>query len=215
MKIGFVTNYDESTESNYNIVCKSLPEDSLSLLLKEDATRDNFIRHLNDDTDADVFVFTHGNDDCFYANTDEIAYRTPSDTELKDRKIFVYACFTANALGKDTANLNSIYWGYTGPLAALADNDKSKHIFIPIVSNILNNFSTLDSKSDIYKYLDNLKQLCEDGQDQLYDIAEEDKDFDVMEGCQVLMHIWSRLRVYFKSENDKLLHPASATGDLF
>lgn len=214
MKIGFVTNNDISTESSFNIASRSLPVDSYNLL-GNDATKEKLINKLNENTEDDVFVFTHGSDESFYDNENNIAYSSNSNDELKNRKIFVYACFTANILGKDTANLNSIYWGYTGPLAALDDNLESRHIFINVVSDILNNFSLLNQEKDIIEYLNRIKQLCEDGQSQLDIIAERNKDFDVIEGYKALMHIWSRLRIYFKSENNQLLHSESEIGDIF
>ncbi len=213
MKIGFVTNYDLSTKSNFNIVSECLPNDSFNMM-SMDATRKNLIDNLSRRPQDDVFIFTHGSDNCFYDNDDKIAY-SDKDAYLNKRIVFVYACYTANLLGKVTANSGSIYWGYTGRLAALEDADESKHIFINIVSDILDNFTLLKNKKEIIKYLDKLKLKCESGQYELDKIAENNPDFDVMEGYKALMHIWSRLRIYYKSENTKLFHSEAEVNDLF
>lgn len=212
-KIGFLTNYDESTSANFNIVKNALPSHSYNLL-SINATRAKLLKLLTDYPEYDVFVFTHGNSDKFYGNDDLVAYSI-QDNLLINRKVFIYACYTSNILGKKTASLNSIYWGYTGALAALEDNNLSKHIFVDIIADILRNFSTKNNEDEILEYLENLQQMCEEGAEKLDDIYEKNPNFDSMAGYKALNHIWSRLRVYFKSEHIVLRHPNAEIGDIF
>lgn len=211
-KIGFVTNYDESTNANFNIAKNALPPDSINLL-STDAIRANFLNLLGKHTEYDVFAFSHGNSDRFYENNGGVAYSV-ADTLFADRKVFIYACFTSNILGKKTSNLNCIYWGYTGQIAALEDDILSQHIFVNIVSDILMKFSSKKTKEEITDYLDELKIMCEQGAEQLDDLYEKHPTAPIS-GYNTLNDIWNRLRVYFKSEHIILHHPDAQTGDLF
>ncbi len=210
--IGFATNYDESTSSNFNIVIDILPEDSINLLATS-AVRPNFIEALKAYPKNDVFAFTHGDADSFYDNNDTVAYSI-DDNLFANRKVFIFACHTANILGKEAANTNCVYWGYTGPLAALEDDELSKGIFAKIMTDVLANFYMQNTEQEVSKYLEKIQKMCAAGTKKLDDLYKENPNYNPIPAYKALNHIWSRLRVYFKSEHKILIHPDADSQDI-
>ena len=212
-KIGFLTSYDESTASAYNVAVEVLPNDSDNLL-SEYATRENFLQLLRKFPQHDVFVFSHGNSDKFYDSKDSPAYSI-EDKLFADRKVFVYACYTANILGKKSSNDNCIYWGFTGWIIPFEDNILCKHIFTKIISDILMKYSEKDTEDKINEYLKKIRSLCDEGENELAELYEIHPEFDFIDAYSSLNHIWSRLWVYFKSEYNVLRHPDANPNPLF
>lgn len=210
--IGFATNYDESTSSNFNVIMDVLPENSINLLATS-AVRHNFLEALKAYPENDVFAFTHGDADRFYDNNDAVAYSI-NDNLFANRKVFIFACHTANILGKEAANVNCVYWGYTGQLAALEDDELSKGIFAKIMTDVLSNFHKPNTEEEVSKYIEKIHKMCMTGTKKLDDLCKENPNYNPIPAYKALHHIWSRLRVYFKSEHKILIHPDADSQDI-
>jgi hypothetical protein len=212
--IVFVTNSDEATLSNYNVILKSLRDDDIKLMAN-DAIRENLIRCLDEKPDLPTFAMTHGTSISFKANDASVAFSIHDMKLFKQRQVFIYACFTANILGKLADEFGCIYWGYTGYLTAAYDHPKSKTIFEDIFEFVFQRFAIQRSKSEILEVIFQLKRNSDAAQERLIEIHNEDKSYDTMEGFYCLHQIWSNLRVYYRKGGDRIVHPEASLVDIF
>jgi hypothetical protein len=95
--IFFIPAYDEATRTNLAVIQPILPKQAVPLLA-EQAIKENLWLHLpNHDI---LFVMGHGNSDKIWGNNDEIALTLEDKVLFKNKKVFVFACYTANELGR-------------------------------------------------------------------------------------------------------------------
>jgi hypothetical protein len=212
--IVFVTNYDEATQSNLNVLQKSLKNEDIKLLAT-DAIRENLITHLKENPELPTFVMTHGNSESFISNDKSVAFSIGDLDLFKKRSVYIYACMTVNTLGRTSNEFDSIYWGYTGLLTAAYDNPKSKILFEKIFGFIFQTFANHRSKSEILEFIHQLKKNADLALFDLDEIHKNDETFDSYEGYYCLNQIWSNLRVYYKKGEDRITHPEAPTYDIF
>jgi hypothetical protein len=209
----FIPAYDDATKSNLEVVQSILPETAI-LLLEQEATRLHLWHHLYQENV--LFAMSHGNSDALWDNQDEKALKMEDSEAFVDKKAFVCACFTANSLGFALKKQNSIYWGYTGRIAAPSSQPIVKSIFSNIFEYILTHFNHCVNDSEIDKMVENIKQLCDEAAYQLDEIIESGTFVeDDLECYNCLQHLWSRLRVHHFSSNQPLKHIGAVDGDLY
>jgi hypothetical protein len=209
----FIPAYDDATKANLDVVEPIIPKTAISLLEK-DATRGNLWHQLNQENV--LFAMSHGNSDALWDNNDDKALKMDDFDAFADKKAFVFACFTANSLGMALKKQNSIYWGYTGRVAAPSSQPIVKTIFSNILEYILTHFSNCKNEFEINQMLENIKQLCDKAAEQMDEIIESGAFVeDDWECYNCLQHIWSRLRVHHFNINQPLKHIGAVDGDLY
>jgi hypothetical protein len=207
----FIPAYDEATNANLRVISPIIPDKCISLL-KQRATRENLWQYLPNN--EILFVMSHGNADKIRDNDNQAALKVEDSIDFTHKKAFVFACFTANELGKQLVIPNNIYWGYTGSIAAPSNHDKLTVLFSTIFKQILINFPLCNKTDEIRQFVDSLKILCNNVENQIDLLSDMGEDVDLM-SYNCLLHIWSRLRVHHFSISDTIQHPEAREGDLF
>jgi hypothetical protein len=211
--IVFIPAYDEATCANFALA-QSLSDDSCHLLFREHALAENLKSALQNKL-APLFAMSHGAEE-YFCDQNQCPALTPNEVHLLGgRQVFVFACYTANTLGKIAARKSTIYWGYTGAIQALDPHPLVANRFHQIFTAILENFPCLISASDIGSFLIMLKNLCEQVNHNLDDLCESNSDFDILEAFICSNHIWSRLRIHHPDLTEPISHPEAPTGYLF
>jgi hypothetical protein len=209
----FIPAYDDATKANLDVVQSIIPTTAVALLEKE-ATRIHLWHHLKQENN--LFAMSHGNSDVLWDNNDEKALRMDDSDAFANKKAFVCACFTANSLGMALKKQNSIYWGYTGRIAAPSSQPIVKDLFSNIFEYILNHFNQCVENYEIDSMLEKIKQLCDEAAYQLDEIIESGAFVeDDLECYTCLQHLWSRLRVHHFDSNQPLKHIGAIDGDLY
>lgn len=208
--IAFITAYDDATTANHTIVCPIIPANIL-LLERQSATRENLWQQLPNY--AILFAMSHGNSDTLWDNNNNAAINLDDLALFRDKRAFVFACYTANELGKELKINNTIYWGYTGSIAAPTDKMTTIPLFQSIFQYIIAHFGVCENIEQINRMLHDLKNLCNAVELEL-DILFDAGD-DVMESYTCLNHIWNRLRINHFAYDDAIKHPEALAGDLF
>ena len=211
--IFFIPAYDDATRANLGVIMPVIPQNSIQLL-EQNATRANLWQHLS--TNNLLFAMAHGDSDAIWDNNEiRRALALMDNTHFIDKKSCVFACFTANELGLHLKMHNSIYWGYTGSIAASTHSELLTPIFASIFQHIITFFPNCDDKQAINTSIHKLKLLCDNAQNEVDTLYEMNDDIDVMSSYNCLNHIWNRLRVHHFAHKQVIQHPESQIGDLF
>jgi hypothetical protein len=209
--IAFITAYDDATTANHTIVCPIIPN-TILLLERLSATRENLWQQLPNYTT--LFAMSHGSSDTLWDNNNNAAIKLEDIALFTDKRAFVFACYTANELGRKLKINNNIYWGYTGSIAAPTDKTVVIPFFQSIFQFIITNFGICEDRLQIDRMLHDLKNLCNAIETQLDILYESGDDVDVMESYTCLNHIWNRLRINHYAFDDVIKHPEAFAGDL-
>jgi hypothetical protein len=212
--ITFITSYDDSTISNHNVVQTIVPIGGINLL-GLNASRGNLIQSLAANLNIPVFVLTHGYHAGFYEGQGLIGFSVADINLFINRQVFVYACYTANELGRLSSNQNCIYWGYTGAISALIADPECIDDFKSIFQFIIDEFPNQTNQNSILNFMYELKDRCEIAQSNFDIIGEQDPYYDIISAYSCAKDIWSRMRVFLQNENNQLIHPEAPLGDLF
>ncbi len=200
----FATKYDAPTEACHSFAV-ALVTSSDTALLAADACRENLIKALSTH-DVPLFVMSHGKTDTLIDQNRESALSLADTHLLHSRSNFAFACHSATELGKAMAAEGGTWWGYTGSISAPSELPECFDIFLPIFQYIVVNFSTCHSASDVHRIMRELKDSCEEANDQL-----DSLDLNDMEAYLYLRHIWDRLRVWLPNEGNPLMHPQATS----
>lgn len=142
-----------------------------------------------------LFVMTHDTSYDFFDQNDKIAINNSHHNLFLHRKSFVFACYTANELGRELGK-KGVYWGYTGGIQAPDDtHKKSIEIFASIFKKIIENFSHCEKDEQINEFIHELKNICDNFAYE-FDELFENEHFDALDAHRCLIHIWNRLRVW-------------------
>jgi hypothetical protein len=209
--IAFITAYDDATNANYNVVQPIIPETTL-LLGSSSANRENLWHHLPHF--STLFAMSHGNSDTLWDNENNAAINLADVALLTNKKAFVFACYTANDLGRQMRANSNIYWGYTGSIAAPTDEMATIPLFQSIFQYVIAHFSICESKPQIDNMLQNLKNLCDSTANEFDNLYAEGADINLM-AYNCLNDIWTRLRVNHFDFAEAIKHPEAPQGDLF
>jgi hypothetical protein len=210
--IFFIPAYDEATRANLSVITSIIPENSIQLL-DQRATRENLWQHLNNNDI--LFAMSHGNSDVIWDNNDEAALIPTDNINFVNKRAFVFACFTANELGQHLKSNQSIYWGYTGSIAAPSDQIELLPLFTPIFQQIITHFPNCKDILEINSLLNTLKTFCNNAENAIDILWETNDTLDVMSSYNCLNHIWNRLRVHHFEHETPIQHPHAEIGDLF
>lgn len=213
--IVFIPSHDDATNANHTVVSRILPILNTNCLLSVDAIKANLDQQISVKVYRNYFIMTHGNSDKFYDNNSFPAIETSDSTKFSNEKLFVFACYTANGLGRLISSNNNYYWGYTGPLSSLVDAPQSIVIFSGILSFIISSVFEANTEDEIRAFISNLKNLCDSGCTQIDQIKEDDENYNVFEAYNSLNHIWQRLRVYTPNSTNFIKHDDAFDGDIF
>lgn len=211
--IFFIPAYDDATRANLGVIEPIIPQNSVQLL-EQNATRANLWQHLS--TNNLLFAMAHGDSDAIWDNNeDKRALVLEDNSHFTGKKAFIFACFTANELGQYLKMNNSIYWGYTGSIAAPTHTELLTPIFTSIFQHIITFFPDCDDIQAIHGSIETLKLLCSNAENEIDMLWEMNDEIDVMSSYNCLNHIWNRLRVHHFDHPQVIQHPESQIGDLF
>lgn len=213
--IVFVPAYDDSTRANLAIA-QSIVDDDCLLLFQEKATANilQFVLRNLEDMAMPLFVMAHGTGDFFLDNDDLPALSLHQTHLLSGKSAYVFACFTANHFGKIVASENAIYWGYTGAIQSPDSQPETVVLFKTIFQFILQHFSTSKTLVEIQAIFQLLRNRCDEAKGVLFDLSEQNPDFDLLEASICINHIYERLRVRHPDFEQPLLPPGAPPGDL-
>jgi hypothetical protein len=176
----------------------------------------NLTKSLEEKPQEPLWVMTHGNSDCFYDQDDKPTFDLDNAHLLATRKNFVYACYTANELGRKVAQQGGVYLGYTGQLhlpneitTTVAD------VFRPIFQFIQTNFPVIDNEEQASHFLQKLKNLCDNALYDIDELAENEPDTDVLSLYQSIGDFWGRLWIWLPFEEKPISHNEGAQSPLF
>jgi len=206
--IFFVPGYDSATESNLAVAKRIVPEVCHSLLGKL-ATRAELISALNREA-VPLFAMAHGRPHRLLAHGGETALAADDSILLARRPVFVYACHTATVLGEVASRNGAVWWGYTGSVTAPDSAPLFLPLFAAIFSFIRDAFPHSSSPEEHSSILLRLAELCQDAEQSIADLLDQDPDLDVAPAYLCLSHIWQRLRVWSPGGSSPLMHPAAA-----
>ena len=211
--IFFIPAYDDATRANLSVVTPIIPQNSVQLL-EQNATHANLWQHLSND--SLLFAMAHGDSDAIWDNNEvKRALALEDNIHFIGKKAFIFACFTANELGYSLKANNSIYWGYTGSIAAPTHAELLTPIFTSIFQHIITFFPNCDDIQTISSSMHILKLLCNNAENEIDMLWEVNDEMDVMSSYNCLNHIWNRLRVHHFNHKQVIQHPESQIGDLF
>jgi hypothetical protein len=196
----FATYHDESTAESMQLA-KSIIEENDIILLKEDATRLQLLPILKVHETAQLMVFSHGKERYCLGNDDIPALTTDDIALLAQRKVFVYACWTAVELGKSASSQpNCLYAGYNNTVITGGSDIPSEMQMI--FQFIKNNFHKAIKEEDIMLFLNQLSDLC-NNTEQKY-LEQYPKSLDFIGISTALRNIWAKLEIWVK--NRKYTH---------
>lgn len=212
--IVFITAFDEVTKGNMAVILPILQE-STTQIINNQAIKDNLILTLQSLPHIPLFVATHGKPFYFEDNNGNPALEKEEIGLLSHRKIYVFACWTANELGQ-TQWAETTYYGYTGGVSAPdADDDRLIEIQKPIFEYILHNFFLCNTETEIYTFVENLKRKVDEALDDLFELWENDVEIDTSSTDAFLNDVWKKLRVYHLNNPEPIRHEQGFETDIF
>src|SRR5436305_10267342 len=152
----------------------------------------------------------HGHPTRLLAHAGETALTGGDTAALARRPVFVYACHTATALGELASRNGAIWWGYTGSVTAPDSAPVFLFFFIKIFTYLRDAFPHASSFEERLGILLRLSELCQDAEQSIVDLLDQDPDLDVAPAFLCLSHIWQRLRVWSPGGSSPLMHPDAA-----
>ncbi len=205
--IFFITAYDDATRANFNIIAPLLPNGH-TILSQTGATKEKILEAFSNSQD-DLFAMSHGNPTFLYDNEDNQAICSEEATLLSNRICYVYACYTANYLGRAAAKCNAIYWGYTGAVHAPDESPETIGLFQSIFRYIMNEFNSVTDLNSIVRVISGIKEKCDEADSGLDDLEAG------VDSYAATRHIWARLRVNVNGEDEQITHVEAGKTDLF
>jgi hypothetical protein len=205
--IFFVTAYDDATRANFNIIAPLLPAGHI-VLSQTNATKKNILQAFSNNEDA-LFAMSHGESTFLYDNEDEQAICSEEAILLSNRICYVYACYTANYLGRAAARCNAIYWGYTGAVHAPDESPETIGLFQSIFNYIMTEFNSAKDLNSIERVLSGIKEKCDEADSELDDLGAG------VDSYTATRHIWARLRVNINGHDEQVTHVEADKNDLF
>lgn len=194
----FATCHDDSTKISFAIA-KAIATEGDIFLEKENANRANLIETLQKNPSLPLMGLGHGENGYWVANNNQPALDITEINSLQNRKIYAYACRTANELGASlsTSAKNCFYWGYNSAIS-VGDNEFLS-IISPIISYIKHHFYSLESVEAIQSFLEELKQKCDSCTEHFNSIwVEDERKFSaILQLTQALRDIWAKLVISF------------------
>jgi hypothetical protein len=196
----FATYHDESTAESFKLA-KSIIEENDIILLKEEATRMQLLPLLNEHEQAQLMVFSHGKEHYCLGNDDIPALTSDDIALLAQRKIFVYACWTAVALGKKASSQpNCLCAGYNNTV--ITGGSDIPNEMQTIFQFIKNNFHNAQKEEDIMLFLNQLSDLCNHTEQKYLEQYPQSLDFIGI--STALRNIWAKLEIWIT--NEKFTH---------
>lgn len=213
--IFFITAYDEATKGNYALMLPLLPQNQYTWV-GEKATYQNLKDSLENQPQMPLWAMTHGNSDCFYDQEDKPTFNLDNVHLLATRKSFVYACYTANELGRQVAKQGGFYGGYTGQLHLPNEITKTvANIFRPIFQFIKINFFSIEHTEQATHFLEELKDMCDNVLYDIDEIAENEPNTDVLSLYQSAGDFWGRLWIWLPFKENAVMHHEGTQSPLF
>ena len=211
--IFFVPGYDAQTHANLTIarglVHSVLMDDWRCMpLLKNEATRQALFAAL-DRTGWPLFAMSHGSSDQLFAQDWDIALAEGDVAVLGCRPVYAFACYTANRLGQEAAQLGTTWWGYTGSIQSPVAEAPFLALFIEIFGYLQAAFAPAQTTEERLAVLEKLAQMCLAAQNKVDSMVGSLPDLDVQEAFLCLMHLWERLRVWTPGAQQPEKHPAA------
>lgn len=213
--IVFVTDFDGVTQGNKEVICPILVYFSFIELVGSEAISENLVSKLRENPQSPLFVATHGKPTYFQDNNGKPALEKEDVSLLAQRKVYVFACWTANELGRMEWE-NTTYYGYTGAVSAPdADDMRLVKIQTPIFEYILRNFPTCHDEAAVKIFIEELKNKVDEAEEALDDLFEEDTQIDTSDTNAFLNDVWKKLRVYHNNSVEPIRHQQGFETDIF
>ena len=177
-------------------------------LLKNEATRQALFRALHR-TGWPLFAMSHGSRDQLFAQDGDIALAEGDVAVLGCRPVYAFACYTANRLGQEAAQLGTTWWGYTGSIQSPVAEAPFLALFIEIFGYLQAAFAPAQTTEERLAVLEKLAQMCQFAQEEVDRHASAQPDLDVQEAHLCLLQLWDRLRVWTPGGREPEKHPAA------
>ncbi|WP_372364904.1 hypothetical protein [Candidatus Uabimicrobium sp. HlEnr_7] len=194
----FATYHDPETISNCQ-VAEELTEENDIALLHSDAHCANLISHLS--TNAVVFIMAHGNTNLIVGQppTPRITFE---DLQLiRKKKFYVFACCTADELGRDLCQNDNLYFGYTGSITELdLEKPEFREAFLEIFKYIKDNFFTINTTAQSEIFLNDLRNMCEYFRSEIASCGSIKLHYSMRD-------IWQRIRIWLPNSQLPEKHP--------
>lgn len=203
--IFFVPRYDAATEANL-AVAERLLSGGGPALLAENATRRNLLDAL-EARETPLFAMAHGRRDQLLAQGGGMALGLEDTHLLSGRRIFAYACHTAQELGGAVAATGGIWWGYTGSIGGPDVSPEVLPLFTGIFSYLREAFPSAQSAREKSEVLSRVADLCHEAEERVTELWIGNPDLDIGSALFCLLHIWQRLRVWEPGAPAPLKHP--------
>ena len=208
----FVPAYDDSTTANLG-VARHIKTGADHRLFADDATTAALAELLRG-TAAPIFAMSHGRPDHLCAQHGEAAIHADDCLSLAGRQSYVYACHTANELGRAVADAGGVWWGYTGAVSAPPIHPEAAQEVARLFRLLKENVFDTPSKDIRLALMLELRRLCDEVSEALDQI--DFPDFcDQMSAHSCVLHVWDRLRVWCRLNNGPERHPDSQDPVLF
>jgi hypothetical protein len=194
--IVFAPSYDEATQANH-AVARRLCEGADEFLGGDSATHLRLTESLATRS-VDIFALSHGEPDALLAQGGRGAPRALSTksnvlSSLRDRCIFIHACYTARELGPAAARAGGLFWGYDRAVNAPESEPPLVDVFVTVFTFIKTSFIGVRSPTQIDAFFTALQVVCENARNDL----DRDKDnLGPLSAHQCLLQIQNDLRVW-------------------
>jgi len=211
--IVFVPGYDAATRANLAVVERILTV-SHHALTGEAATRPHLLLALAS-RESSLFAMAHGRHAELAAQGGESAFGLEDTTRLRRRPVFAFACHTAGGLGQAAAARGSVWWGYTGAVAAPPDSPPELLSLCSEIFAYLSDAFTTSSSGERSTVLIRVAALCHEAEEQVDGLLAAGVDLDAGSAYLFFLHLWQRLRICEPGLVSPVMHPDAPAPILF
>ncbi len=209
----FATRYDDATEGCY-VVARLIPPRALpegtERLLGDAAEGETLKQRLQSFPAMPLLAFSHGKITHLCGHGGIPAIEPADGSVVGQRSVFVYACWTADGLGQQIASHGAIWWGFTGEIAALPQDERTARVLARLFGLVSADLPRVTTVSRVQQYLVRVRTLCEVAGEELRSLHLTGHRVDPY-GYYALEHILRRLRVWLPGATAPLYDAANGT----
>ena len=201
--IVFATDYDEATKGGH-MVAQQFPHRMLPVetekLFGHVATATNLRELLCACPDRPLIAFSHGKTTHLCGDNGSPAIENADGSIIGNRSLFIYACWTSDGLGQVIASHGARWWGFTGEISALPQDQRTALVLAKLIGRLINDIPNMHTPSRIRHYLEHhVSTLCRAALSELHRLHLSGHRVDPY-GYYAIEHIMQRLRVWLPGE---------------
>lgn len=232
------TDYDAATQDNMTLVneiVQKMPQIDPVLTIKTKLSADAEYQSCLADMQQEnlLCIFSHGEEHAIKSQTKKhlldttnintLAQGAKNSADVQQKIIYVYACWTANALGRAACQHDMCWFGYTGAIQAPSSEPKAVEICAELLCRLLVMLAgylcqtTLQIQQEIQqvsgKFWQLLDALCEYAEQRVDEACQAGSLDDISTVFYFLEHFRRRLCVWLPSQTDTpYQHPTVKSG---